>query len=348
MGYIITLTGPKKIELVPYADLPLGESQVRIQTLYSGISAGTELSFYRGSNPYLLKRWDAERRLFVEDGSSLTYPVTNLGYEEVGAIVQVGTAVTRLKLGDHIWGTWGHKSTHIAEENWAVERLLDPTLDVRCGIFSHAGAIALNVVLDANIHIGEFVAIFGLGVMGLITLQLARLNGGTVIAIDGLTPRLAHALEFGAEYVINFHGQDPVEVIKAITKNRGADVSIEITGAYSALQTAIRATAYNSQVIVASFFQGPGTALSLGQEFHHNRIQLVSSQISGIAPHLAHRWDRLRLNQTVMQLQAQGKLNLTRLISHTFPASRAAEAFELLDRGDGKMMQVVLDFARFC
>lgn len=346
MGYTITLTGPKKIELVPYPEPPLGESQVRIQTLYSGISAGTELAFYRGTNPYLHKRWDAERRMFLEDGSSLTYPVTNLGYEQVGEIVEVGTAVTNLKLRDRIWGTWGHKSTHIAEAEWAGARVLDPALDARCGIFSHVGAIALNVVLDADIHIGEYVAIFGQGVMGLVTLQLARLNGGTIMAIDGFAARLAYALEFGAEYVVNFHEQDPAEVIKAITKNRGADVSIEITGAYSALQTAIRATAFNSRVIVASFFQGPATDLSLGQEFHHNRIQLVSSQISGSAPRLAHRWDRLRLNQTVMQLQAQGKLNLTRLITHTFPASRAAEAFELLDRGSGEVMQVVLDLAR--
>ena len=243
-------------------------------------------------------------------------------------------------------GHGGHKSTHTAEEEWAATRVLDPTLDARCGIFSHAGAIALNVVLDADIHVGEYVAIFGQGVMGLIALQLARLNGDTIMAVDGFAPRLAYAREFGAEYVINFHEQDPAEVIKAITKNRGADVSIEITGAYSALQTAIRATAYNSQVIVASFFQGPGTALSLGEEFHHNRIQIISSQISGTAPHLSHRWNRLRLNQTVMQLQAEGKLNLTRLISHTFPASQAAEAFELLDKGSGEVMQVVLDFSR--
>lgn len=344
MGYAITLTAPKEVEVVAYAEPPLDAHQVRIQTLYSGISAGTEMASYRGTNPYLNKRWDAGRRLFVQDGSSLTYPVTNLGYEEVGEVVELGSAVTGVKQGDRIWGTWGHKSTHVAEEEWAVVRVLDAASDARCGIFSHVGAIALNVALDADIHIGEYVAIFGQGVMGLTVLQLARLNGGTIMAVDGIARRLELAKECGAKHVINFREQDPAEAIKALTYGRGADVSIEITGAYTALQTAIRATAYNSKVIAAGFYQGAGEGLFLGEEFHHNRIQIISSQISGSAPRLAHRWDRLRLNQTVMQLQAQGKLNLTRLISHTFRAQEAAEAFRLLDRGASDVVQVVLDF----
>lgn len=344
MGYAVVLTAPKQIELREYEEPPLGANQVRIQTLYSGISAGTELTSYRGTSPFLNKQWDAQRRLFAQGASTLAYPVTNLGYEEVGEAIETGSDVTRVKLGDRIWGTWGHKSTHVAEEEWAALRVLDSALDPRAGIFSHVGAITLNVVLDANIHVGEFAAVFGQGVMGLAVTQLARLNGGTVIAVDAIPQRLALAQELGAEYTINARERDAAVEIKALTKNRGADVSIEITGAYSALQAAIRATAYNSKVIVAGFFQGEARGVFLGEEFHHNRIQIISSQISASAPRLAHRWDRLRLNQTVMQLQAQGKLNLTRLISHTFPARGAAEAFQLLDANTADALQVVLEF----
>lgn len=344
MGYAIILTTPKQIELRAYEDPPLDAHQVRIRTLYSGISAGTELAAYRGTSPHLNKRWDSTRRLFVESDDAPAYPVTNWGYEEVGEIVAIGSGVTRVSPGKRIWGTWGHKSTHTADEDWAAARVLDPSLDPRAGIFSHAGAVALNVVLDADIHVGETVAIFGQGVMGLVVTQLARLNGGTVIAVDGIPARLAMARECGANHVINLHDQDPAEAIKTLTENRGADVSIEITGAYSALQTAIRATAYNSKVIVAGFFQGEARGVFLGQEFHHNRIQIVSSQISGSAPRLAHRWDRLRLNRTIMQLQAEGKINLVRLISHTFGFRDAGEAFRLLDNNTGEVMQVVLDW----
>ncbi len=344
MGYAVILTAPKQIELREYAEPLLAPHQVRIETLYSGISAGTELASYRGTNPYLHKRWDAETRLFVKGETALAYPVTNLGYEEVGRVSEIGSAVTRVKIGDRIWGTWGHKSTHVAEQDWAAARVLDPALDPRAGIFSHAGAIALNVVLDADIHVGEYVAVFGQGVMGLAITQLARLNGGTVIAVDALSERLALAHELGAAYTINVREQDAAHAVKALTQNRGADVSIEITGSYRALHAAIRATAYNSRVVVAGFFQGAASDVFLGEEFHHNRIEIVCSQISGSAPRLAHRWDRLRLNQTVMELQAQGKINLTRLISHTFPAREAANAFQLLDNNTGDVMQVMLDF----
>lgn len=344
MGYLIGLAAPRQIQVQDYDDAPLEPHQVRIRTLYSGISAGTELAFYRGTNPYLTNRWDSERRLFVQGQSTLTYPVTNLGYEEVGEIVEIGTEVRQVHIGDVVWGTWGHKSTHVADGNWAHDRRLEAGVDPRIGIFSHVGAITLNVVLDADIHVGEYVAVFGQGMMGLTVSQLARLNGGSVIAIDGIPQRLALARDCGADYTINFREQDSAERIKEITHNRGADVSIEITGSYSALQSAIRSTAYNSRVVVAGFFQGEGQGLFLGSEFHHNRIQLVCSQISGSAPRLAHRWDRLRLNRTVMELQARQKINLTRLISHTFDAQAAAEAFHLLDSSPDQALQIVLKF----
>ncbi len=344
MGFQIILTAPKEIRVREYPELPLNAHQVRIRTLYSGISAGTELAFYRGTNPYLMKRWDSERRLFVPSQDSTAYPVTNLGYEEAGEVVEVGGGVTSVSVGDRIWGTWGHKSTHIADEEWVAARILDRALDARYGIFSHAGAIGLNVVLDADIHVGEYVAIFGQGVMGLIVTQLARLNGGKIFAVDTLEQRLALARELGAERTINARQEDAAEVIKALTENRGADVSIEITGVYSALQSAIRATAYNSRVIAAGFFQGEGQGLALGEEFHHNRIQIVSSQISGSAPRLAGRWDRLRLNQTIMRLQEERKIDLIRLISHTFPARESAAAFTMLDAKPADAVQVVLDF----
>jgi 2-desacetyl-2-hydroxyethyl bacteriochlorophyllide A dehydrogenase len=356
--FAVTLTAPRQVTLSEYRERELEANQVRLKTLYSGISAGTELSSYRGSNPLLNKRWDTERRLFVNDGdlgpphsggdagagNILSYPLDNWGYEEVGRVVELGADVTKVKLGDTIWGTWSHKSSHLADEEWASERVLPASLDPICGIFSHVGAIALNVVLDADIHVGEYVAVFGQGVMGLTVTQLARLNGGTVIAVDGIAKRLELGRALGAEYAINFQEQDAAEEIKRLTDNRGADVSIEITGSYNALHNAIRATAYNSRVIAAGFYQGEGRGLALGEEFHHNRIQIISSQISGSAPHLSHRWNRLRLNHTVMNLQAQGRIDLKRLITHIIPARDAAEAFRLLDENPNDAVQVVLQF----
>ena len=346
MGRMVTFEGPKEVGIREYEEPSLGPKEVRLRTLYSGISAGTEMTAYRGSNPYLAKRWEPERRLFVQGGTSLEYPVEGWGYEEVGEVAEVGPAVTRVEPGEVVYGTWGHRSTKVVDEDWAAARTLPSGVDPLVGIFSRIGAIALNAVLDADVHVGEFVAVFGQGVPGLIAAQLARLNGGTVIAVDGIERRLELARELGAAHVIDFRERSPAEEIKGLTEGRGADVSVEISGSYPALHEAIRSTAYNSKVVSAGFFQGEGAGLSLGEEFHHNRIRVVCSQISGLSPSLDHRWTVERLEKTVMALAAEGRISLEPLVTHVFEADEADEAFRLLDGrpAPGEVVQSVLKF----
>jgi 2-desacetyl-2-hydroxyethyl bacteriochlorophyllide A dehydrogenase len=343
-AYHLTVEAPGRIGRDYHEPQPLGPHEVRIATLYSGISAGTEMTAFFGSNPFLNRRWDPQARIFVDDDTSWTYPMPAMGYEEVGRVVELGSAVTKVRLGQVVWGTWRHRSEHVAPEDWAAARLLPEAVDPRLGIFSQIGAIALNAVLDAGIRLGEVVAVFGQGVPGLMVTQLARLNGGTVIAVDRLASRLDHARALGAAHALNAAEGDVAARIKSLTGGRGADVSIEISGAWPALHEAIRSTAYNSRVVACGFFQGEGQGLRLGEEFHHNRINLVCSQISGVNPGLDHRWDRARLDRTVMDLIAQGRVDFGRLISHTVPASRAQDAFDMLRDRPGDCLQVVLDF----
>jgi 2-desacetyl-2-hydroxyethyl bacteriochlorophyllide A dehydrogenase len=345
MGYSLTVDKPLTIGRRNYDERALASNEVRIQTLYSGISAGTELTAFRGSNPYLHKHWDAASRLFTKSEVSWTYPMDAIGYEEVGRVVEVGSDVRQVQLGAVIWGVWGHRSTHIATQEWAVQRLLAPGLEPVCGIFSQIGAIALNAVLDANAHIGETVAVFGQGALGLMVTQLLKSSGVEVVAIDRIASRLDQAIRHGATHVIDSSKNDAATVMKELTQGRGADVVIEMTGAYPALQDAIRCAAYNSRVVVSGFFQGDAVGVMLGEEFHHNRIALVCSQISGLNPSLDHRWDRLRLDQTVMRLQQKGLVNFKQLISHTFSAEKAQEAFDLLHHTPADALQVVLEFA---
>ena len=346
MGRVVTFDGPKEVSVKEYEDPALGPGEVRLKTLYSGISAGTEMTAYRGSNPYLAKRWEPDRRLFVEGETSLEYPVEGWGYEEVGEVAGVGPGVTKVGAGEVVYGTWGHRSTQVVDEDWAAARRLPPGVDPVIGVFSRIGAIALNAVLDADVHVGEYVAVFGQGVPGLIAAQLARLNGGTVVAVDGIPKRLELARELGAAHVVDFNEKSPAEEIKRLSEGRGADVSVEISGSYPALHEAIRSTAYNSKVVSAGFFQGDGRGLFLGEEFHHNRIRVVCSQIGGLSPALDHRWSLERLERTVMSLAAEGRVSLKPLVTHVFDAEDAGEAFGLLDQrpAPGEVVQAVLKF----
>lgn len=345
MPHVVRFTAPRQVDLHAYPDRALSATEVRVSTLFSGISAGTELTAYRGSNPYLAKRWDEDDRLFVPDAASLEYPVEGWGYEEVGEVIELGADVRSVATGDIVWGTWGHRSSVVLSEKDAANRTLPAGVDPVIGAFAHIGAIALNAVLDAEIHVGETVAVFGQGTPGLIVGQLARLNGGTVIAVDAIESRLELAQRLGAARTFNaLESPTPAHRIKDLTGGRGADVSIEISGHYGALHEAIRATAWGSSVVASGFFQGPGTALALGEEFHHNRINVVGSQISGVRPTLSHRWDVHRLQRTVMDLAAEGRIDLPALVSHVLPAEAAAEAFDTLDRHPEQAVQVLLDF----
>jgi 2-desacetyl-2-hydroxyethyl bacteriochlorophyllide A dehydrogenase len=337
----VSFRAPYDVAVIAYEERAPVTGEVRLRTLYSGISAGTELSVYRGSNPYLTRRWDAARRVFVE-GATFEYPLDDWGYEEVGEVVELGAGVTRLRVGDRVWGSWGHRSSAVVVEEAVADRVLDE-LPPLCGVFARIGAVALNAILDADVHVGETVAVFGQGVPGLIATQLARLSGAEVVAVDRVARRLEIAESFGAQ-AVDASATTAGDAIKDMTGGRGADVTIELSGSPAALHEAIRGAAFGSRVVVAGFVQGGAQELRLGEEFHHNRIELVSSQISAVHPRFSRRWDVLRLERTVLELRARGRLELESLVTRIEPVERAPELFRLLEERPDDEVQSVLEF----
>jgi threonine dehydrogenase-like Zn-dependent dehydrogenase len=290
------------------------------------------------------RQWDAGARVFRDGGPSWTFPVRNLGYEEAGEIVELGSAVAGIRAGDRVFGTWGHRTHHTMSGSDAAERLIPAGADARIGLFSHIGAVALNGVHDARIRMGDLVVVFGLGVPGQIVAQAARASGATVVGVDPVAARRDLAVRLGADRVLDPAAAPVSDVIKGETGGRGADICIEVSGAPAALAEAMRTVAYASRVVAMGFFQGEVRGLHLGDEFHHNRIELVSSQISGVAPEASHRWSKLRLWQSAVRLQHEGRLNLLPLITDVVPFRDAPALFDRLDRGDPAILQSVLDF----
>jgi 2-desacetyl-2-hydroxyethyl bacteriochlorophyllide A dehydrogenase len=343
VGTVLVFSGPRQIEFADEEDRPLAAGEVRLRTLFSGISAGTELTAYRGTNPYLHKRWDNDRRLFVADGrTGPAYPLRGWGYEECGEIIELGAEIADLRVGQRVFGTWGHRTSHVVTAEYVRGRILPPEVDPALGIFSQIGAIALNGILDAQINLGETVAIFGLGVVGQLTAQLARCSGARVIAVDLLESRRELAQRLGTDIVLD--GRGASETIKELTSGRGADTCIEASGSTVALHEAVRACAYSARVVTLGFFQGEARGLYLGEEFHHNRIDIVCSQISGVTPALKYRWDTQRLVTTFMGLVASGRLDLLPLISHRAPFVEGAALFDTVDRQPEVVMQAVMSF----
>jgi threonine dehydrogenase-like Zn-dependent dehydrogenase len=342
----LVLTAVRHLEFEPIPERQLGADEVRIRTLFSGISAGTELSQYRGTSPFMNRQWDAANRVFRDgDAPSWTFPVRNLGYEETGEVIEAGAGVSGVLVGDRVFGTWGHRTSHVMAGADAAERLIPVGADPRIGIFSHIGAVALNGVHDARIRMGDLVVVFGLGVPGQIVVQAARASGATVVGVDPVASRRAMAERLGADRTLDPTAAPVSDVIKSETGGRGADICIEVSGVPSALSEAMRTVAYASRVVAMGFFQGEARGLHLGDEFHHNRIEVISSQISGVAPDASHRWSKLRLWQTAVRLQYEGRLNLLPLITDTVPFAEAPALFARLDAGDPSIVQSVLAFS---
>lgn len=350
MERVVQFTAPRHVEVAAHASAPLPAGHLRVRTRYSGISAGTELTAYRGTNPYLTRTWDPEARIFRDGAAGIEYPVAGWGYSEVGEVTEVspeleaaGTAGLP-RVGDLVWGIWGHRSEGVVP----VERMLGHTLpeglEPLAGAFARVGAIAHNAVLAADIHVGEDVAVFGQGVIGLLTTRLAQLNGARVTAVDALEGRLATARAYGASRTLNARTDAVAESVREATEGRGADVAIEISGAYPALHEALRSVTVGGRVVASGFYQGDGAGLRLGDEFHHNRVQLISSQIGGVPPQLAGRWTVERLQRTFLALVADGRVDVASLVSHVVPAAEAADAYALLDERPADALQIVLEF----
>ncbi|HYH32381.1 MAG TPA: zinc-binding dehydrogenase, partial [Pseudonocardia sp.] len=231
---VVTLTGPRQVEVLRSPRAPLPPGHVRLRTLYSGISAGTELTLYRGTNPHLDRRWDADRRLFVDEAAVSTFPNTAWGYSEVGEVVELGAGADPALLGAAAWGLWSHRGEVVLPAELVAGRVLPADLEPLAGTFARVGAVALNAVLAADVHIGETVAVFGQGVLGLIATQLATGSGAEVVAVDGIAARRGQAGAFGAAHVLDPVADDVGERIKEVTGGRGADVCIEISGSYRA------------------------------------------------------------------------------------------------------------------
>ncbi|HEX7746174.1 MAG TPA: zinc-binding alcohol dehydrogenase [Micromonosporaceae bacterium] len=345
---IIQFSAPYRVDVVEQAPSSLPAGHVRVRTRYSGISSGTELTVYRGSNPYLNRRWDPYGRLFVDGDGAITYPVAGVGYSEVGSVVEVADDVADSpegpQVGQRIWGMWGHRGEAVLPAGTLAGRVLPEGMDPLAATFARVGAVALNALLAADVHVTETVAIFGQGVIGLLTSRLAALNGAEVAAVDTFARRLKYAEEYGARILLNPTTTDCAAELRRLTGNRGVDVAIEMSGSYRALHEAIRSVAVDGRTVAAGFYQGDAMGLRLGEEFHHNRVQIVASQIGGVPAGLAGRWNPDRLLQAFLGLIASGAVDPLGLVTHVLPARQAAAAFDLLHERPEDALQIVLEF----
>lgn len=270
---------------------------------------------------------------------SYGFPI-KYGYATVGRVIDTGSGVETLSVGDPAFTLHPHQEAFTVPANLPVR--LPDGLDPILGVFTANLETAVNVVLDTPLKLGETALVFGQGVVGLLVTQLLKLAGAEqVLAVEPLQRRRELALLTGADAALE-PGEDLPAHVLELTGGRGADAAVEVSGSGAALQDAIDCVADEGMVVVASWYGTKPVTLSLGGHFHRGRVRLHSSQVGRIAPELGARWDHARRMETVLGLLS--RLRLEELVTQRLPFDDAAEAYRLLDERPGEAVQVMLTY----
>ncbi len=332
------LTAPKMVEFRTETIPPPGSGEIRVQTIASALSQGTEMLVYRGEVPV-----DLPLDLPALSGS-FAFPI-KYGYATVGRVLDLGDDVTGFARGDAVFVHHPHQSTFVVPTNPAdgpAPVRLPDDLDPLLGLFVANLETAVNVLLDSGIRLGETALVFGQGTVGLLIAQLLRHAGaGQVIVVDPLERRRTLAFKLGVDVALE-PGSEMLERVMELTEGRGADVAIEVSGSGAALQSAIESVAVEGTVVVVSWYGTKTVSLALGEHFHRGRVRIRSSQVGRISPELSARWDHARRLRLSVELLP--RLELSELISHRFRFDEAADAYRLVDERPGNAVQVILTY----
>jgi threonine dehydrogenase-like Zn-dependent dehydrogenase len=352
MSRALMLTAPRELSFEDIVVGRPGPTEVRLRSLLSGISHGTELALYRGTSAFVDHVFDRELRALLPAGDTSPYPAT-LGYGLISVVEEVGRDVEGLSPGDIVHTGTPHRDATMLDVEEA-SRGTFPVVRVPSGaslesaLFISMGTVALQAVHDAQIKLGDHIAVVGLGAIGLLTVQLARLSGAaTVHAIDPVADRRELALELGAHAAYDPRTADPSTgvVLKRALGGRGVDAAIDTSGNDAGLHDALACTHLGGTVVAVGFYQGGAARLRLGEEWTHNRLTLVSSMSAWGAPHRnAPAWDRRRLVPTVADLLFSGAVVTDRFDVRTFPFAKAVEAYQWLDEHPADAIKVALSY----
>jgi 2-desacetyl-2-hydroxyethyl bacteriochlorophyllide A dehydrogenase len=347
----LLLEGPRTLRLRDEEAPGLAAREIRVRSLLSGISHGTELNLYRGTSAFADRVFDRSLRAFVApDPPRPAYPAT-LGYELVGTVAETGADIGELQSGDLVHVGAPHRDEAVLDLDAAAGTTYPPVklpagAPLERWLFVSVGAVALVAAHDARIRLGDHVAVIGLGAIGLLLVQMARLAGARrVSAVDPVAARRELALALGADEALEPGGAG--EAIKRAA-GRGVDTALETSGATAGLHDAIAACGLGGTVVAVGFYQGGAPELRLGEEWHHNRLDMVSSMGAWGAPHRAYpAWERPRVMRTVVDLLASGAVRVDGLPVRHFPFERAAEAYGWLDEHPNDAVKVALTYDGF-
>ncbi len=319
-------TAPRKVELRETPLPPLQDDEVLVETICSAISAGTEMLVYRGEFPQLKDAHD-------NVSSELKYPLA-YGYACVGKVQGIGKKVNREWEGKLVFSFQPHTSHFVSKPENLIPLPAPVAPENAC--FLPNMETAVNLVQDGAPILGERVLVLGQGVVGILTASLLNeFPLESLYVVDGIELR---------RNAINVEGSKLTKLAPRDLEPSTFDLSYELTGSPSALNTAIEHTTFSGRIVIGSWYGQKRAEIDLGGSFHRSRIKLISSQVSSISPELSGRWDKSRRFEVTWQ--ALERIQPAKWITHRFSLEEADKAYQLLDENPQETIQVVFDYGK--
>lgn len=326
---------PGKAAIVEYEDRPIKPNEVRIHVEYASPKHGSELASFRGESPHIADYFDEEWHMFLPRAQSDAakdggFGRWNLGNQYVGRILEAGTAVSEYQVGERVCGYGGAREFHIANavNNYYLKKMPDG-MSWKSALCFDPAQFALGGIRDSHLRVGDRVAISGLGAIGQLAAQYARLAGASYVAvIDPIEKRRKVALEAGADAGFDPLAQDVGLELKKATAKMGVDVVIETSATQSALQQALRGLAYGGTIAFVGWARAFKGGLDLGREAHFNNARIVFSRACS-EPNPDHpRWSWRRIEDTCWEQLEKGQLDCEQIIDPVVAFEEAAHAYE--------------------
>lgn len=316
----LVATAPRVAALVEYEDRAILANEVKIRVRFGAPKHGTEVVDFRAASPFIDEDFNGEWQMFTprpaDAPRGIEFGKFQLGNMVVGDIIECGSDVTDYAVGDSVCGYGPLSETVIinAVNNYKLRKMPEGSSWKNAVCYDPA-QFAMSGVRDANVRVGDFVVVVGLGAIGQIAIQLAKRAGASVvIGVDPIAYRCDIARRHGADFCLNPIGTDVGKEIKTLTGKQGADVIIETSGYADALQSALRGLAYDGTISYVAFAKPFAEGFNLGREAHFNNAKIVFSRACSEPNPDYPRWSRKRIEETCWELLMNGYLNCEDLI----------------------------------
>lgn len=300
---------------------PLSPFFCAVKASHSLISSGTELKIFNGHFE------DAALDVTIDNmkDERMAYPLA-YGYCLVGRIIKCGSSVPSVHLGKLVFSFSPHASHVVIDFDSVL--LVPDDISPEDAIFMPSVETALSIVHDAHPRVGENIAVYGQGLIGVLVTSILALNSemstlkkfGTITVFDTIPDRLAAAACLGAS-----------QALLPDASVGPFDVSIEISGNGRALQSAIDRTSNGGRIIVGSWYGSRDVNLKLGINFHRSHKTIRTSQVSEIPAELLGTWNKGRRFRLTWELVKQ--IRPSTLLTMTTTLDEARIAYEALDEG---------------